>query len=343
MKLIVQVPCFNEEATLPLVINSIPKQIKGIDQIETLIIDDGSTDNTVAIARLLGVDHIVQHRTNKGLAASFSDGINECLRQGADIIVNTDGDNQYPQEQIPNLVKPIMNGTHDIVVADRQTDKISHFSPLKKLFQRWGSKVVNFASGTNIPDAPSGFRAYSREAAMSLNVVTNFSYCMETIIHAGRKRIAITHVPVTTNAKTRESRLFKNMFEHMQKSGSAIIRSYTMHQPFKIFLVAGVISFLIGTIPYIYFVGLTLLTGDKLAGHLQSLIFGAVFIVMGLMLTVMGVIADLLSINRKLIEDMLYRMKKLEYNTLKDIEQETKELKDTVTEPYQQPYLRSYQ
>jgi glycosyltransferase involved in cell wall biosynthesis len=314
MKLIVQIPCFNEEQTLPLVYNSIPKKIPGITSIETLIIDDGSTDRTIEVAKELGVDHIVIHKQNKGLAKSFADGVHYALRHGADIIVNTDGDNQYPQQDIPKLIRPIMNGTHDIVVADRQTNKIAHFSPLKKLLQRFGSKVVCLASGTDLPDAPSGFRAYSRDAAMSLNIITSFSYCMETIIHAGKQRIAITHVPIMTNPKTRESRLFKNIFQHMQKSGVAIIRSYTMHEPFKLFLLSGIIIFGIGLIPYARYLVMMLQWGEPIAGHLQSLIFGAVFMILGFMCVVIGIVADLLSINRKLIEDALYRLKKQEYD-----------------------------
>jgi glycosyltransferase involved in cell wall biosynthesis len=315
MKLIVQVPCYNEEATLPLVINSIPKSIPGVDVIETLIIDDGSKDATVAVAKKLGVNHIVRHSQNRGLAISFSDGLHEALQQGADIIVNTDGDNQYPQASIPQLIKPILDGTHDIVVADRQTSKIAHFSPLKKLLQRLGSRMVNQASGTDVPDAVSGFRAYSRHAAMSLNVVTDFSYCTETIVQAGHKRLSVTHVPVATNAKTRDSRLFKSMGQHIRKSAAAILRSYTMYKPFKVFLLSGVISILIGLIPYVRFLYLMISRGgEPVAGHLQSLIFGAVFIMLGMMFTMIGIVADLLSTNRKLIEDALYRLKKLEYD-----------------------------
>ncbi|MBW3538343.1 glycosyltransferase family 2 protein [Candidatus Parcubacteria bacterium] len=314
MKLIVQVPCYNEAATLPLVINSIPKRIPGISKVETLIVDDGSSDSTLAVAQDLGVDHIVRHRQNKGLAVSFADGFHEALKQGADIIVNTDGDNQYPQESIPQLIQPILDGSHDIVVGDRQTSSIAHFGPFKKLLQRFGSRVVNAAAGTNIPDAPSGFRAYSREAAMSVNLITSFSYCMETIIHAGRKRIAITHVPVKTNPKTRESRLFKNIFQHVAKSGSAIIRAYAMHQPFRIFLASGLVVFTIGLVPYIRMGYLMLSRGELIGGHLQSLILGAVFIILGFLFVVIGVVADLLSINRKLLEDTLHRLKRIEYD-----------------------------
>lgn len=324
MKLIVQVPCYNEEKTLPLVINSIPKSIPGIDIIETLIIDDGSKDKTVQVAKKLGVTHIVRNRQNQGLARSFANGIHECLKQGADIIVNTDGDNQYPQESIPELIKPILDGKYDIVVADRQVYKIEHFSPLKKLFQRFGSRVVNLASATDIPDAPSGFRAYSRHAAMSINIITDFSYCMETIISAGRRRIAITHVPVKTNPKTRESRLFKNMFQHMAKSGGAIIRSYTMYRPMKVFLATSAIAIAIGLIPYVRFLWMVIERGEPIGGHLQSLLFGAVFIFLGVMFFVIGIVADLLAINRRLHEDTLYRLKKLEYDGRPEIT--TKEL-----------------
>lgn len=201
MKLIIQIPCLNEEETLPLVFEKMPKKIKGIDVIETLIIDDGSTDKTVEVAKKLGVNHIIHHAQNRGLAKSFEDGVDAALRLGADIVVNTDGDNQYPQEMIGELVQPILDGSAEIVVADRQTHKIEHFSTFKKYLQRIGSKVVNQAADTKIPDAASGFRAYSRSSLMEINIITDFSYCMETIIHAGRKRIPIVSVPVKTNPK----------------------------------------------------------------------------------------------------------------------------------------------
>lgn len=313
MKLIVQVPCYNEETTLPLVIKSIPKAIPGIDVIETMIIDDGSKDKTIEVAKKLGVTHIIRNKQNRGLARTFERGIHESLKLGADIIVNTDGDNQYPQKSIPELIKPILDGKYDIVVADRQTDKIAHFSPFKKLMQRFGSYVVNKAGGTNVPDAPSGFRAYSRYAAMNINIVTDFSYCMETIISAGRKRIAITQVPIITNPKTRESRLFKNVFQHMAQSGAAIIRSYTMYRPFKIFLVTGFVFLAIGAIPYIRFLILMIATGATISGHLQSLLFGAVFTMFGITLIVTGILADQISTIRRMHEDTLLRLKRLEY------------------------------
>lgn len=314
MKLIVQIPCYNEEETLPLVINSIPKKIKGVNKLETLIVDDGSTDRTVEIAKKLGVNYIVRHKKNKGLAQSFADGVNACLRYGADIVVNTDGDNQYPQKDIPKLIKPILDKKYDIVVADRQTDKIKHFSPIKKFFQRIGSKMVQIASGTRIPDAPSGFRAYSKEALMKLNIVTSFSYVTETIIQAGKKRIPITHIKVKTNPKTRESRLFKNIFEHIQKSTISILRIYAMYEPMRIFLITGITIFSIGSIPYVYFLGRSLWMGEKMSGHIQSLIFGGVIMILGLIIVVVGVVADLIAINRKLLEDQLYMMKRIEYS-----------------------------
>lgn len=318
MKLIVQIPCYNEETTLPSVINSIPTTIAGIDVIETLIIDDGSTDKTIQVAKKLGVNHIVVNRQNQGLARSFANGIHECLVNGADIIVNTDGDNQYPQKDIPALIKPILDGKFDIVVADRQVQSVKHFSWFKKLFQKFGSRVVNLASGTDIPDAPSGFRAYSRHAAMSLNIITDFSYCMETIISAGRRRIAITHIPIETNPKTRESRLFNNIFQHMFKSGGAILRSYTMYRPMKVFIATGTVVIVLGLIPYVRFIILTLIAGQKVDGYIQSLLFGAAFIILGVMFLVIGIVADLQAINRRLIEDVLYRLKKSEYDSSRE-------------------------
>ena len=314
MKLIIQIPCLNEEETLPLVFENMPKQIKGIDVSETLIIDDGSTDKTAEVARKLGVNHIVTHSKNMGLARSFADGLDACLRLGADIIVNTDGDNQYPQEKIPELVKPILDGEAEIVVADRQTATIEHFSAGKKMFQKLGSKVTNMAANTEIPDAVSGFRAYSRQAARRMNIMTDFSYCTETIIHAGRKRIPMTSVPISTNPKTRESRLFKNPFEHMRKSGVTIVRSYMMHEPFKIFITLGVIFGLAGLVPFIRYLYLLAFSDAVIGDHIQSLILGSVLIIVAFLWVVLGVIADLIRINRKFLEDALERLKRIEFD-----------------------------
>ena len=309
MKLFIQIPCYNEEESLPLVLESIPKHIDGVDSINILIIDDGSTDKTIAVAKKHGVTDFVLHSQNRGLARSFSDGIRYCLKNGADIVVNTDGDNQYPQASIPELVRPILEGKAEIVVADRQTNKIAHFSPFKKLLQSLGSRVVNLAAGTNIPDAASGFRAYSRIALQQINVITEFSYCMETIIHAGRKRIPISSVPVKTNPKTRESRLFKNNWEHVRKSGFAIVRSYLMHQPFKILVTSGLLTLVVGLIPFIRYLLIVIINGESAGNHIQSLIAGSVLFIVGVMLIVLGVIADLIKINRILLEDLLEHAK----------------------------------
>ncbi len=314
MKLIIQIPCLNEEETLPLVFEKMPKKIKGIDVIETLIVDDGSTDKTVEVAKKLGVNHIVYHAKNMGLARSFADGIDAALKLGADIVVNTDGDNQYPQERIPDLVRPILDGEAEIVVADRQTDKIAHFSTPKKFLQKFGSKVVNMAAGTDIPDAASGFRAYSRDALMKINIMTEFSYCMETIIHAGRKHIPITSIPITTNAKTRESRLFKNTREHVVRSGSAIVRSYTMHKPFKIFMITATIFMTTGLLLFLRYLMLLITSSASVGDHIQSLLLGAVLIIIGVLFVVLGIIADLIKINRMFLEDALERLKKIENN-----------------------------
>lgn len=316
MKLIIQIPCYNEEKTLPMVFKTIPKKIAGVTKIETLIIDDGSTDKTIEVARKLGVDHIIRHRMNKGLALSFADGIHACLKHGADIIVNTDGDNQYNQADIPKLIKPILDRKADIVVGDRQTSTIAHFSKAKKGLQRLGSHLVRLASGTSVADAPSGFRAYSRSAVMSMNIISKFSYVTETIVQAGKKRISITHVAIRTNPKTRESRLFKNIFEHIHKSTLTIFRSYAMYEPMKVFAAASALVFIVGLIPYFRYAYLSFLEGGLRSGNLQSLIFGAVFIIMGFTMLMIGVMADLIAINRKLIEDGLFRLKEIEYDIL---------------------------
>jgi len=265
------------------------------------------------VARDLGVHHIVRNTGRKGLAHSFAAGIHEALRQGADVIVNTDGDNQYPQAAIPELVAPILAGTADMVVADRQVRTIEHFSWFKRLLQRAGSRVVNWAADTQVADAASGFRAYSREAAIRLNVVTDFSYAMETLVAAGRKRLAIAHVPVRTNPKTRESRLFSSMFEHVARSAGAILRSYAMFRAFSVFLMAGAVCVALGSLPYVRLVYWFAVRSPEASGHVQSLIAGAVLILFGVVLVVLGVVADLLSVNRRLLEDVLLRLKRLEY------------------------------
>ncbi len=311
MKVVVQIPCLNEEKTLGLVLQSIPKKIAGVDSVEVLIIDDGSTDKTIDVAKKHGVKHFVRHKKNMGLARSFRDGVDYALGIGADIVVNTDGDNQYPQEMIGELVKPILDGKAEIVIGDRQTQTIEHFSPIKKFFQRAGSSVVNKAAGTNLPDAASGFRAYSKEALLRINIVTQFSYCMETIIQAGNKRIPIESIKVTTNAKTRESRLFKNIWQHMYKSGSAIVRSYIMYRPHLIFISLGVILLIAGLLPFVRY-GIIYVTGDR-GDHIQSLLLGSVLIFSSMIAFALTVIADLTHTNRTLLEDSLERIKRIEF------------------------------
>lgn len=311
MNLFVQIPCLNEEETLHLVLESIPKKIKGVDRIEILIIDDGSSDKTIEVAEKHGVKHFVKHRRNMGLARSFRDGVDYALSHGADIVVNTDGDNQYPQAMIGELVQPIINGSADIVIGDRQTQTIAHFSPFKKFMQRFGSWVVNKAAGTDLPDAASGFRAYSRQSLYRLNIVTQFSYCMETIIQAGNKRLAIASIQIETNAKTRESRLFKNIWQHMVKSGQAILRSYIMFKPHVLFATLGSILLLLAAVPFARFFYFLLL-GES-AGHIQSLIVGSALLTASLLSFALLIIADLQHTNRILVEDELERLKKIQY------------------------------
>lgn len=311
MKVFIQVPCLNEEKTLPLVFKDMPKTLPYVDEVEWLVVDDGSTDDTVKVAKKLGVKHFVHHRRNMGLARSFRDGVDYALAHGADIVVNTDGDNQYPQNRIADLVKPIVDGEADIVIGDRQTSKIAHFSPFKKLMQRFGSWVVNKAAGTNLPDAASGFRAYSRSSLMKINIVTQFSYCMETIIQAGNKRLRIASVPITTNKKTRESRLFKNIWQHMARSGQAIVRSYVMFKPYVVFVTLGVILFVAAAIPFVRF--LVFFFQGQGDGHLQSLIFGSAMLVGSLLAFALAVISDLLRTNRILLEEQLEHLKELKY------------------------------
>jgi glycosyltransferase involved in cell wall biosynthesis len=311
MKVFIQIPCLNEEQTLPMVLATIPKRIKNVDELEILVIDDGSSDKTVEIAKKLGVKHFVYHTRNMGLARSFRDGIDYALMHGADIVVNTDGDNQYPSERIGDLVQPIITGEADIVIGDRQTATIAHFSPFKKVMQRFGSWVVNKAADTNIPDAASGFRAYSRYSLIRLNIITTFSYCMETIIQAGNKRLKLASIQIETNAKTRESRLFKSNWQHMRKSAEAIIRSYLMFKPYVIFNTLGSIFGIAALIPFINF-GIHALEGST-RGHIQSLIFGSSMLVGALLSFALVGLSDLLRINRTLAEDQLERTKELQY------------------------------
>jgi len=313
MKLVIQIPVLNEEATLPLVLDSIPKEIDGIDDIIILVIDDGCTDKTVEIAKKHGVKNFVRHSSNQGLGRSFHDGILKALELGADIVVNTDGDNQYPQAKIPELTEPILRHKADIVVADRQTHTIEHFSWGKKKLQKFGSKIVNLAAGTDLPDAVSGFRAYSRESLIRINTITRFSYCTETIIQAGNKGLAIVSIPVDTNAKLRESRLFKSTTEHVIKSAVTIIRSYAMYRPYMIFGSIALFLGVLGLIPFARFIILSIEDGST-AGHLQSLLVGSLLITASFLCLVLNIIADLIRINRILIEDSLEATKRLKFD-----------------------------
>ncbi len=310
MKLIVQIPCLNEEGTLAQTVADIPRQIEGIDQVEVLIIDDGSTDRTVEVAGECGVDHVVRNLNNKGLAASFRIGLDACMRLGADIIVNTDGDNQYQGQDIAKLVAPIVRGEADIVIGDRQTDTIPHFDLHKKILQKFGSAIVRVLSGANIPDAVSGFRAFSRDAAMQLNILTNYSYTVETILQAGKRNLAVTSVCVGTNPKTRESRLVRNIPSFVINQVNTMTRMYAMHQPLRYFFVISLVIMLGGLVPMVRFLHFYLLgLGD---GHVQSLILGGALLMIGFQVLVMGFLGDVISFNRRLIEEILFRVKKIE-------------------------------
>lgn len=310
MKLIIQIPCYNEEESLPITYKDLPKHIDGIDEIEYLIINDGSKDRTVEVAKELGIHHVVTFKQNKGLAKGFMAGIDACLHLGADIIVNTDADNQYCGDDIEKLVRPILDNKADIVIGERPIDATEHFSWKKKKFQHLGSWVVRVVSNSDIPDAPSGFRAYSREGALRLNVTNEYTYTLETIIQAGRNKIAMLSVPIRTNGELRKSRLFKSMWGYMKKSASVIVRSFMMYKPLKFFGTIGTFIFLMGFLIGIrflvyYFAG----SGE---GHTQSLILASILILMGVQTFVVGLQADIIAANRKILEDIQYRIRKIE-------------------------------
>lgn len=312
MKLIIQIPCYNEAGTLQIALNDLPKHIDGIDEIEYLIINDGSQDNTVEVARKWGVHYVVNFKRNKGLAYGFMAGIDACLRNGADIIVNTDADNQYVADDIEKLVRPILEGKTDIVIGERPIDQTEHFSPLKKKLQHLGSWTVRKASNSDIPDAPSGFRAFSRDAAMRLNVTNEYTYTLETIVQAGRNKIAQTSVPIRTNGELRPSRLFNSMLGYVKKSMLTILRAYLMYSPLKTFTIISLITFLIGFIIDLRYV-VYLIIGQG-GGHVQSLILGSMMILLGITVFVIGLLADLIAKNRKLLEDIQYHVRKLDYD-----------------------------
>ena len=310
MKLIIQIPCFNEEETLPETLADLPREVPGFDVVEWLVIDDGSKDRTIAVAREGGVDHIVKLTNNKGLAAGFQAGLDACLKLGADVVVNTDADNQYDASFIPALVKPIVDGNADMVVGDRETDSIEHFSPLKKRLQFLGSWVVRQASDTDVPDTTSGFRAYNREAAIQLVVVSRFTYTLETIIQAGKQLVAIDAVPIKTNPKTRESRLFPSMWSYVRRNSTSIGRIYAQYEPLKVFMSFALVLLVLAAIPFIRFV-VSYVQGDG-AGHVQSLIVGAVLFNAAFVVGVLGIIGDLLSAQRSLIQRTFERVRRIE-------------------------------
>lgn len=319
MKLIIQIPCYNEAETLEVALNDLPKHIDGIDEIEYLIINDGSKDKTVEVALNWGVNYVVSFTRNKGLAKGFMAGLDACLQHGADIIVNTDADNQYCGDDIEKLVRPILEGKADIVIGERPIDQTEHFSPLKKKLQHLGSWVVRKASKTDIPDAPSGFRAFSREAALHINVINEYTYTLETIVQAGRNKMAIMSVPVRTNGELRPSRLFSSMFGYIKKSMLTIVRAYLMYKPLRFFVFVGLIPFLIGLgigIRYLIYIIM-----NQAGGHIQSLILSSTLMLIGFMCWMIGIQADLISANRKILEEIQYRIRGIDAEKKNDKEQ----------------------
>lgn len=310
MKLIIQIPCYNEASVLADTVQALPRRLPGIDSIETLVMDDGSTDGTDKVAKAAGVDHIVQLHGHKGLAIAFITGLEASLKYGADIIVNTDADNQYRSEDIQHLVEPILAGRAQLVIGDRGVSSLKNFSPVKRFLQRLGSLIIAFASGVRTPDATSGFRAISREAAMRTLVLSNYSYTLETLIQAGAQNLTVEYVPVRTNPQTRPSRLMRNIPHYLANSSTTILRSYTMYRPLRVFSALGGVLFLSGValgIRYLYFslIGLG-------QGHVQSVILSAVLLIVGFQVLLIGLVADLISFTRKIQEETLYRVRRLE-------------------------------
>ncbi len=312
MKLIIQIPCFNESETLAETVADLPDSIDGVDEVEYLIIDDGSTDGTSEVARELGIHHIVRFPQNRGLARGFMAGIDACLKLGADFIVNTDADNQYCGQDIPLLIEPLVKGDADLVVGDRQVDQVAHFSSTKKKLQKIGSWVVRLASNTRVPDATSGFRAIRREAALRMFVTSEFTYTLETLIQAGQAKLAVAAVPIRTNPKTRESRLFRSITEYLRRSASTILRIYTMYRPLKAFLFMFGLLFSGGlalSVRFLYFH-----FTETNTGHVQSLILASILLISSFMVLLVGLLADLVAANRKLLQDAIIRLRRLEYD-----------------------------
>lgn len=321
VKLIIQIPCFNEESDLPGTLAHLPRDIPGVDRVEWLIIDDGSTDATVNVARANGVDHVVRHTTNKGLAAAFQTGLNACLQLGADIIVNTDADNQYPGAFIPDLIAPILAHKADMVIADRQVHLIPHFSRVKIALQRLGSRVVRYVSGTGVPDAPSGFRALSRETALRINVMTGYTYTLETIIQAGKRNLTVTHVPIHVNPKTRDSRLIRSLPDYVARSMITIFKLLVMYEPLRTFTWVSLPFLLVGVGLWLRYAVIWLQGEAERGSHVQSILVGSVALLVALFIFMMGLIGELIAINRRLHEETLYYVKRLALSQPPDADQ----------------------
>jgi glycosyltransferase involved in cell wall biosynthesis len=316
MRVVIQIPCYNEEATLPLTVRDLPTSLPGVDEVQWLVIDDGSTDRTAEVARQLGAHYIVRHSQRKRLAKVFLTGLEASLKAGADIIVNTDADNQYRGEDIARLIQPILEGQADIVVGDRRVGTVEHFTPLKRLLQKLGSRVVGLASGSTVPDATSGFRALSREAALRTIVYSEYSYTLETLIQAGSRRMAVAYVPIRTNPQTRKSRLMRSIPEYLVNSGATILRAYAMYRPLRVFLGIGGVMVLIGTAIGVRFLFYYL--GGQGMGHVQSLLLAAILTIVGFQVCLIGLMADLVGFNRKILEETLYRVRQLELERQKE-------------------------
>jgi glycosyltransferase involved in cell wall biosynthesis len=313
MKAIIQIPCFNEEGTLPQTVRDLPRELPGVDDVEILVVDDGSCDRTSEVAEKLGVDHIVQLKQNQGLAYAFMVGLEAALEAGADIVVNTDADNQYRGDDIERLIQPLLKGKADIAVGDRGVATLEHFSPLKRWLQRWGSWVVERAAGIEIPDATSGFRAFTREAAMRLTVLSDYTYTLETLIQAGARRMAVTYVPIRTNPQTRQSRLIQSVPSFLAVSAITILRFYAMYRPLRLFLSLGAVMIAGGValgIRFLYY----FITGPGF-GKVQSLILAAILTIVGFQVCLIGLMADLVRLNRKMLEEAVYRVRRMELYT----------------------------